>query len=167
MTISIAPGIWQLDPTDTTVTFSVKNMLVRTVTGSFAVSEGTATVTPDHNGSRIAVSVDATSFDTGNPKRDDHVRSDDFFHVEEHPVIRFESSRIRTTPSGFEIDGTLHARENAETTFTVSDLRTDGDDVRFVATAEVDRASIGAGKMPSLMIGKTATVTVAGRATKR
>ena len=165
MSLPVNSGSWTLDTAATTVAFTIKNMIVRTVPGSFTAVDGGATIGPDLASSSISATIDAASFDTGNTKRDDHVKSDDFFDVANHPTIRFESSSIRSTSSGFEVEGTLHARSSAPITFTVTDVRTEGDAVHFVATGQVDRAALGAGKMPSLMIAKAADIVVTGRAT--
>ncbi len=165
MTLPVNSGTWTLDTTATTVAFTIKNMGFRTVPGSFGAADGAATIGSDLAGSSITATVDATSFDTGNTKRDDHVKSDDFFDVANNPTIRFESSAIRSAGSGFEVDGTLHAKSSAPITFTVTDVQADGDAVRFVATGQVERAALGVSKMPNLVIGKVADITVQGRAT--
>jgi polyisoprenoid-binding protein YceI len=165
MALPVNSGNWTLDPTATEVTFTIKNMGFRTVPGSFGAVDGTATIASDLDGSSISATVDVTSFDTGNTKRDDHVKGDDFFDVANNPTIRFESSAIRTAGSGFEVDGTLHAKSSASITFTVTDVQTEGDAVRFVATGQIERAALGISKMPNLMIGKVADITVKGRAT--
>ncbi len=140
-------------------------MIFRTVPGSFDVVAGNATVGSDLAGSSISATIDATSFDTGNAKRDDHVKSDGFFDVANNPTIRFESSAIRSAGSGFEVDGTLHAKSSTPITFTVTDVRSEDNAVSFVATGQVDRSALGAGKMPSVVIGNTADITIKGRAT--
>jgi polyisoprenoid-binding protein YceI len=165
MALPVNSGNWTLDATATEVAFTIKSMIFRTVPGRFDAVDGSATIGSDLAGSSISASVDATSFDTGNTKRDDHVKSDDFFDVVNNPTIRFESSAIRSAGSGFEVDGTLHAKSSAPITFTVTDVQTEGDAVRFVATGQVERAELGAGKAPSLMIGNVADITVRGRAT--
>lgn len=164
MTLPLDPGSWKLDAAATKVAFTIKNFIVKAVPGSFDMIEGAATIGSDLAGSTISATVDAASFSTGNTKRDDHVKSDDFFDVANNPTIRFESSAIRSAGSGFEVDGTLHARSSAPVTFTVTDVETSGDSVRFVATGQVERAALGARKGSSLMIGKVADITVTGRA---
>ncbi len=165
MTLPVNSGNWTLDTTATQIAFTIKNMGFRSVPGSFNATDGIATIGSDLASSSISATVDATSFDTGNTKRDDHVKGDDFFDVGNNPTIRFESSAIRTAGSGFEVDGTLHAKSSAPITFTVADVQTEGDAVRFVATGQVERAALGVSKMPNLIIGKVADITVKGRAT--
>ncbi len=165
MALPVTSGNWTLDAAATEVAFTIKNMGFRTVPGSFGAIDGSATIGSDLASSSMSATIDATSFDTGNTKRDDHVKSDDFFDVANNPAIRFESSAIRSAGSNFEVDGTLHAKSSAPITFTVTDVQTEGEAVRFVATGQVDRAALGAGKMPSLVIGKVADITVRGRAT--
>lgn len=166
MALPVTSGTWKLDTTATEVAFTIKNMLVRTVPGSFAALDGTGEIGSDLADSSLSATVDATSFDTGNARRDKHIKSDDFFDVPENPTIRFESTAIRSVGSDYEVDGTLHAKVSAPITFTVTEVQADGDAVRFVATGQIERAALGAGKLPVLVIGKVADITVRGRATK-
>jgi polyisoprenoid-binding protein YceI len=74
------------------VGFGVKHLGITTVRGEFAEFDGTLEV--DDSGIRVHGTVNAASVDTGEPQRDDHLRSADFFHVEEHPHIEFRSNRV-------------------------------------------------------------------------
>jgi polyisoprenoid-binding protein YceI len=87
--------IWQLDPAHTTVEFAVKHMMFTTVRGRFKTFTGSVHINernPDQ--SRVEVTIDAASIDTGVPDRDAHLRSADFLDVENHPRIVFRSTRV-------------------------------------------------------------------------
>lgn len=86
---------WQLDTAHTHIGFSVKHMMVSTVRGQFTQFSGTIALDEEHpERSHIEVSIDPTSISTGDPKRDGHLRTADFFEVEKYPEIRFASTHI-------------------------------------------------------------------------
>lgn len=87
MALPVTSGTWTLDATATAVAFTIRNMLVRTVPGSFATLDGTGEIGSDLAGSSMSATVDATSFDTGTARRDQHVERNDFFDVAEHPTM--------------------------------------------------------------------------------
>jgi polyisoprenoid-binding protein YceI len=91
--ISIPTGTWNVDPAHSQVGFAVKHMGIATVRGEFHDFQGTVTVDEDGT-SRAAGTVQATSVDTGEDQRDDHLRSPDFFDVASYPELKFESSSI-------------------------------------------------------------------------
>lgn len=105
-------GTWTLDPAKTTVDFRTKAMWVLPVKGTAKALSGEARIsaTGDVAGSLI---IDAGSFDTGNKKRDDHLRSADFFETIKYPTITFIANGVRPADSGrLEVSGvlTVHGR---------------------------------------------------------
>jgi polyisoprenoid-binding protein YceI len=90
----IHTGTWTVDPAHSNVEFSVKHMGIANVRGKFSEFEGTLQMEEDLAASRAHGSVKVASIDTGEAARDDHLRSPDFFNVEEFPEITFESTRI-------------------------------------------------------------------------
>ena len=91
---AIPTGTWTVDPSHSSVEFRVKHLGISTVRGSFREFEGTLEVGEDITQAKVTGTINAASVDTGEPKRDDHLRSADFFDVENHPEITFESTRI-------------------------------------------------------------------------
>ncbi|MDO0937255.1 YceI family protein [Streptomyces sp. DG2A-72] len=89
MTVAVETGLWQLDTTASTVALRHKTMWgLVTVKGTFGAVTGQGEVRPD--GSAVGtVTLDATTLDTGNAKRDTHLRSADFFDADHHPEITF------------------------------------------------------------------------------
>jgi polyisoprenoid-binding protein YceI len=86
---------WTLDTTHSGIAFSVRHMVVAKVRGRFASWSGTVELDEaDVTRSRVEVQVDASSIDTGNAQRDEHLRSADFFDVQQFPSLRFTSRRV-------------------------------------------------------------------------
>lgn len=90
----VPTGTWTVDPAHSTVAFAVKHMGIATVRGEFKEFEGTLEVGEDLASARARGSVNVASLDTNEPQRDDHLRSADFFDVEQHETLTFESERI-------------------------------------------------------------------------
>ena len=95
---------WVLDPAHSQVQFSVKHLGISTVRGTFDAFSGAI---DEENGQATAVTVeiDVASLDTGNEQRDGHLRSADFFDVENHPkatfaLTTFERSGDEVTATG-------------------------------------------------------------------
>lgn len=102
---------WNLDTDHSHVEFAVKHLGISTVKGRFKTFAGTATT--NAHGELIAFSADinAASIDTGSEQRDTHLKSPDFFDVEQFNALKFESTTI--TPLGgsrFKAEGTLTMR---------------------------------------------------------
>ena len=104
-----APTRWTVDRDETSVDFAVKTFWgLTTVHGRFDRFDGSYEVGPD--GTKIELTIDADSLDTGNATRDKHLRSTDFFHVAEHPQVRFTSTRVRRAGDGMlHVEGDLEA----------------------------------------------------------
>ncbi len=103
---------WNIDPSHSTVGFSVKHMMISTVRGRFA--DFTAAITLDEANaanSSVNVSIASASVDTKFEQRDNHLRSADFFDVENHPKLTFASKRVEGNPNGdFKVIGDLTIR---------------------------------------------------------
>jgi polyisoprenoid-binding protein YceI len=100
-------GTWRVDPAHSRIGFAVKHLVIATARGAFGEFEGTL----DLDEGRAYGTVKAGSVDTNIDRRDEHLRSSDFFEVAEHPELRFESTEIR--PLGedtFEVEGELTIR---------------------------------------------------------
>ncbi len=92
-----AEEVYKLDPVHSSITFKVRHFFSY-VTGSFKKFEGTITVDPDHpEKSSVMATIDATSIDTQNEKRDEHLRNADFFDVTKFPTITFKSKSVKQT----------------------------------------------------------------------
>ena len=91
--------------------FQVRH-LFSNVRGRFGAFEGAISVDPDRpEASSVRFTIDASSIDTDNADRDKHLRSSDFFDVENHPTITFTSESIRATGKDrYAVTGTLTIR---------------------------------------------------------
>ena len=86
---------WTIDPTHTNVEFAVRHLMIATVKGRFADVQGTVTLDEtDLSRSAVDVTIRAASIDTREARRDEHLRSADFFNVEVHPTLTFKSRRV-------------------------------------------------------------------------
>lgn len=106
--LPVAAGTYAIDTTHSQIQFSVKHLGISTVTGKFSTFEGMLEFDPEAMESgRVEVVIDAESIDTAVEKRDEHLRSADFFNVAEHPQLRFESTSVETTDEGLIVRGDL------------------------------------------------------------
>ena len=86
---------WAIDPSHTLAEFSVRHLMISRVKGRFGQLSGTITVDPnDLTVRRIDVEIDVASIDTRDAQRDEHLRSADFFDVENHPKMHFKSREV-------------------------------------------------------------------------
>lgn len=106
--VSIPTGTWTVDPAHSSVEFRVKHLGISTVRGTFGEFEGTLEVGDDITSAKAYGKVNAASINTNEPKRDEHLRSADFFDVENSPEITFESTEIKPIDEDtFEVTGDL------------------------------------------------------------
>lgn len=141
---------WTLDPAHSSVTFSAKHMMVTTVRGSMQIRDFDLSFDPDRLAdSRVRVSLDAASIDTGQEMRDNHLRSEDFLKTEEFPTIDFVSTRIEPDGDDYRIHGDLTIRGvtrpvvlDAEYAGAVANMK-GGLSAGFSATTKINREDFG------------------------
>jgi polyisoprenoid-binding protein YceI len=100
-------GTWAIDPVHSEVSFVVRHMMVSKVRGRFDKFEGTIVTAPDPLQSSVTATVELSSVNTGEPNRDNHIRSADFFEVEKYPEMTFVSTAVKTAEEGFILEGDL------------------------------------------------------------
>jgi len=106
-----SPVEWTIDPTHTQVGFTVPHMVVSEVDGHFKEFSGKVLLDEkDLTKSKVELTVQAASIDTGVADRDKHLRNGDFFDVEKHPTITFKSTKIVKAGKGFKITGDMTIR---------------------------------------------------------
>jgi polyisoprenoid-binding protein YceI len=90
---------WEIDPAHSSIQFGVRHLMISTVKGKFPKFTATA-VADEKEPTRAIVeaSIDTASIDTGEAKRDEHLRSPDFFDVAKYPTITFKSTKVE--PAG-------------------------------------------------------------------
>jgi polyisoprenoid-binding protein YceI len=90
-----ATSTWVIDVDHSSVQFKVKHLMVSNVKGEFKKFSGTVTMDDaDITKSRVDVTIDAASIDTGVAKRDEHLKSPDFFDVAKYPTLMFVSTKV-------------------------------------------------------------------------
>lgn len=102
---------WSIDGSHTNATFSVRHLMISNVRGEFQKVTGSVTFDPANPAAAsVQASIDVASISTREPQRDAHLRSADFFDVDNHPTIAFASTKVRTGDKGLEIVGDLTIR---------------------------------------------------------
>lgn len=141
---------WTFDPAHTRIEVAAKHMMVTTVRGRFSGIKGEIDYDPDDPLRSTAwLEIDAASVNTGDEKRDAHMRSADFLDVERHPKIRFESTSVKRKGDQLEVAGrlTIRGKTNPVTAAVeVSGVLDDpwgGKRVAFEGTSTIDRREWG------------------------
>lgn len=101
--------IWNLDGAHSELRFRIKHMMIANVSGHFKSFSSSVQVDNDNfSTSKIEFNIDAASIDTSNEQRDQHLRSADFFDVENHPKIEFRSSSVvAENETQYKVSGSL------------------------------------------------------------
>ncbi|WP_411700670.1 YceI family protein [Conyzicola sp.] len=113
MTIDVATipaGTWTLDPTHSDITFSVRHLAISKVRGAFEKFDVTVVTTTNPADTTVTASVDVASVNTNQADRDGHLKTSDFFLVEEFPTMDFVSTGVRVDGDVFFVDGDLTLR---------------------------------------------------------
>ena len=145
------PGTWDIDVAHSEIGFSVRHLMVSKVKGAFREFSGTFVTAENPLDSSVEATVLLSSIDTGNADRDAHLRSADFFDVENHTTLEYRSTGIRyDDEEGFVVDGELTLRgvtkhvplqleiHGFQQSTPFGDSRTG-----FTATGEIDRRDFG------------------------
>ena len=106
-------GVWEIDPSHQAFEFVARHLMAK-VRGRFPAAKGAATIAERPEDSTLEIEIDANSIDTQDETRDAHMRSDDFFGVEDHPTISFRSTAVRPGKgeNEWEVDGDLTIKGN-------------------------------------------------------
>lgn len=143
-----ATGTWALDPSHSSVAFSVRHLGLSKVRGRFSSFTGDVVIAEDPTASSVHVAIDVTSVDTRDDKRE-HLRTNDFFNAAEFPTMTFTSTSVSGGGSDWEVTGDLTIRGVTKTvTLDATFEGTAGDPwggsrAAFTAATEIDREQFG------------------------
>ncbi len=168
--IATAKDTWKADPPHSRLSFSVVHLGINEVSGVFNQFEATITATkPDFSDAQFALTVDVASINTEVEKRDDHLRSADFFEVSKYPTMTFKSASLRPAGDGrYKLSGELTMR--GVTRSVVMDLWYRGTTLNqekhtagFQLTGTLKRSDFGIGpKFPTAAIGDEIAIKADG-----
>jgi polyisoprenoid-binding protein YceI len=110
--LSPLAGSWEVDSTHSALEFVARYAVFTLVRGRFTSFSGTVVIEPPYSeATQIDVDIDASSVDTAMPERDAHLRSEEFFDIEHHPVISFRSRDATVLAAGrYTVHGDLTIR---------------------------------------------------------
>jgi polyisoprenoid-binding protein YceI len=172
-------GTFDLDVAHSAVGFTVRHLMVSKTRGSFGTFSGTVVIAEDPYASSVEVTIDPASVTTGDAKRDEHLRSADFFDVEQFPEITFRSTKDRDHKGDrFVLEGDLTV--HGVTRPVVLDAVFEGiatspwgtQAVGFSATTELDREAFGltwnqALETGGVLVGKAVKVEIEAELNRR
>ena len=105
-------GAYDLDPTHSYVAFTARHLMVTKVRGRFPVVGGQLVVNDDASLSSVEATIDVSAVESGDPNRDEHLRSADFFDTENHRYATFRSTSVEDHGDGeFTLQGDLTIRD--------------------------------------------------------
>ena len=166
----VAPGpfssarasAWELDPAATRIAFSVKNLSVAYVDGTFRLASGRVVLGDgDLSRSTIEAVIDADSVDTDEPKRDAHLRSADFLDVTRYPTIAFRSTRVEQADGDdWKVTGYLTLRGTTRpVVLDVQRSTAEGSRASAHASTAIDRRDFGI-TYSGYAVGKQVAITI-------
>ena len=144
------PITFNIDPRHSSIGFQVRHLGLSRVNGVFNTYEGSFTYDPDEPAnSRVSVTIQTASLDTGVERRDNHLRSADFFEVDTYPTMTFESTSVRVIDAEhLEIEGDLTIRDTTRKAVLAAEFlgmapMRGGQTSAFEATTTVNRHDYG------------------------
>jgi polyisoprenoid-binding protein YceI len=161
----LADGSWRLDPARSSVAFHVRHFYgLMTVKGEFSDYEGTVDLgaTP-----AIELTIEAASLDTKMAKRDEHLRSEDFFDVEHHPQVRFVSDRAELDGDKLSVRGQLHAAGRQIPVELDATVREIAGELEIEAVTDADHRELGMTWSPLGILRAPSRLIVRGRLVRR
>ena len=170
-----AQDTWKADPAHSRLAFSIPHLGINEVTGLFKSFDVAVTTTrPDFSDAQFVLTVDTASIDTEVEKRDNHLRSADFFEVSKYPKMTFKSSSLK--PNGkdrYKLSGdlTLHGTTRPvvmDLWFRGTTTNQDKQVAGFQLTGTLKRSEYGIGpKFPPPAIGDEVTIKADGEFIKQ
>jgi polyisoprenoid-binding protein YceI len=157
-------GRWELDPQRSRVGFRVPHFWgLVAVKGHFDQYGGHLDLTPDPP---IELTINAATLRTGNRKRDQHLRSADFFDTDSHPHVRFISNGCEQQGDALKVRGRLFARDRSIPLELTAQLRHANGDLEIEATTTAPHHELGMTWSPLGMIGSRSELFIKGHLTR-
>ncbi|MGB3486170.1 MAG: YceI family protein [Mycobacterium sp.] len=100
----LSTGTWAIDPVHSSISFSIRHLVVSKARGSFGNFSGAITIAEDGTPS-VAAEIDVASVYTGNEQREAHIKGADFFDVEKFPTATFRSTGVQAKGADYVLDG--------------------------------------------------------------
>lgn len=168
LAFTVAPSAWKLDPAHAKLRFSITHLGINDVEGSFRTIDATIKSNgEDLTNAHISFTADAKSIDTDSQMRDDHLRGDEFFHVEKYPTITFHSTAItKTGADSYKVVGNLTLKGVTKPVELTARARygdhpmTKNRVAGVKVTGTIDRTQFGLGSgMAAATLGDTVEIT--------
>lgn len=170
---------WEVDPAHSSIYFSVQH-IYSTVRGNFEDFEATVMFSPDDlAGSQFDFEVEVDSFNTGNNKRDGHLKSADFFEEKKYPTMTFKSTAVKHVKDNqYLVEGKMTVKDVSKTVavpFTLIGIKANPVDPNsevagFEAKMTIDRLAyhVGTGKFYDMgVVGKDVDVLITMEVTRK
>jgi polyisoprenoid-binding protein YceI len=169
--LPITPGRWSVAPTSSNAAFTVRELGLVSVHGSFPVVDGIVEVDGSGRPVSVRATLDARGIATGNPRRDRDLRGPKFLAADRWPTLSFTSREVHGAgpeerpeerPEEWTAVGTLQVRDvRSPLTLAVrlAGIRPDGAR-QVVATGTVDRRVAGVRTAPTFLIGSAVRISL-------
>lgn len=148
VTEAVPTGTYQIDAGHSNVGFEVRHMGIATVRGAFKEFQGT--VESSQEGLKLAGTVQTASIDTGEPNRDGHLQSPEFFDADQYPQITFSSTGTEPAGEGrITLNGEITIRGVAKPIVLTGEIGESAEDpwgnqrVGFEVEGKIDRREFG------------------------
>jgi len=148
-TVSLPTGTWTIDPTHTRIGFIARHMMVTKVRGSFSDFSADVEIADNPLDSKLSATVQMASIDTGNSDRDGHLRTNDFFDIDQFPTMSLVATGFDRSGDGYVMHADLTIKGVTNAVDFELDLDGIGQDpwggtrAGFSATATVNRKDWG------------------------
>ena len=109
-TTTLPAGTWELDAAHSSVSFSVRHLMVSKVRGQFTDFTADIVTAEDPLASKVSAVVQMASIDTRDSGRDEHLRTNDFFDAENHPTIDYKATGVKVKGDNYVVLGELTIR---------------------------------------------------------
>lgn len=165
-------GTYDFDAAHTNVSFSVRHMMVAKVRGTIDAPGGSFTIGEDPAESSVEVDLDWSTVNTGEPNRDTHLKSPDFFDVDNYPTVTFRSTSVRHVKGDhWAVDGELTIQKITKPVTLDLEFNGVGKDpygnvkAGFSATTKINREDFGLTynailETGGVMVGKEITIEI-------